>query len=423
MRSMTARAGGIVQSSDSNPSNERPSQLAIASCWVVAAYLILKMFYVLGSGGAQPADIALAALALVVVSPQRVLSFMRQHVVYLAFLIWVLVVNTVWSALYVRFDFILSASYYLFNALLLLAVYSIRSRAPEAFDRIVIIGLRASIVVQLVVLFVSGQGRAMGSFNNPNQLAYWAVLVSSIYLLLRRNVTRWSDLPFLLGAAYLCFASLSRAGTLSVAAMLALWFWMALRTPTRRLMGAAVGALLAVAFIQGVDVGQLSSGGSTLSDFESRLERRENENVAEVRNWDRITDYYQYNLLGAGEGYYRRFEESRILAIEIHSSFATLLFSYGIIGLGLFVGFILHVARGIPWSLSVYLLPSLIYGITHQGLRFSFFWLLIGIMCSMGDLAGRAVRHKKGNKREQAEARLPALQSWKPRGPQQLRRG
>lgn len=401
--------------------SEHPTQLAIASCWIVAAYLVLKMFYVLGSGAAQPADIMLAGLALLVVSPQRMLDFMRQHVLYLAFLVWVVIVNTVWSAIYVRFDFILSASYYLFNALLLLAVYSVRSRAPEAFDRIAIIGLRASILLQLAAIFVTGQGRAMGSFNNPNQLAYWAVAVSSIYLLLRRNETRWMDLPFLLAAAYMCVASLSRAGSLSVLAMLALWFWMALKTPTRRAIGAAVAVLLAVGAVQGFDPERFAESDSTISAFERRLERRENEDVAEIRNWDRVTDYYQYNLLGAGEGYYRRFEESRILAIEIHSSFATLLFSYGIIGLGLFLAFMVHVARGIPWSLSVYLLPSLIYGITHQGLRFSFFWLLIGIMCSMADLGGRELR-KARNVRRPVDP-VPAMQNWRPRGPQQLRGG
>ena len=414
--------GRLVSTNAATPAlQEKPTKLAIASCCIVAAYLVLKMFYVLGSGGAQPADVALAALALLVVSPKRMLAFMRQYTVYLLFLIWVIVINAVWSAIYVRLDFMLSASYYIFNAFILITVYTIRYQSPDYFDRVIIVGLRVSIFIQLLFLLGGFSGRAVGTFNNPNQLAYWAVAVSSIYLLIRRHSTRWSDLPFLLGAAYACLSSLSRSGTISVVAMLILWFWMALETPKRRLMGAMVGMLLALSLLQGVDINQLVSGGSTLSSFETRIEQRQGENVTEVRNWDRISQYYKYNILGAGEGYFRRFESSRVLAIEIHSSFATLLFSYGIVGLGLFLAFLFRCVRKIPWSLSVYLIPSLIYGITHQGLRFSFFWLLIGIMCSMGDLTqyGRSV-HSQRKLRSASSKRL-VTQNWRPRGPHELR--
>jgi O-Antigen ligase len=397
------------------------SQLAIASCWVVAAYLVLKMFYLFGTGSAQPADIMLTALAIVVVSPRRMLTFMRENSIYLMFLIWVVLVNAVWSAIYFRFDFMSSASYYLFNALLLVAVYSIRGNAPVEFDRIAILGLRASILIQFIAVMANGSlVRSIGTFNNPNQLAYWGVAVMSMYLLIRRNVTNWLDLPFLLLGTYCVVASLSRAGTVGVAVMLAAWFWMALETPGRRIMGALGGVLLVIAATQGPNLLQLAQGNQTVENFETRLETRRKEDSAEVRNWDRVSEFYQYNILGSGEGYFRRWEGNTGYAIEIHSTFFTLLFSYGLVGLGLFLGFMLTVAKRIPWSLSAYLLPSLFYGISHQGLRFSFFWLLIGVMCSMAahsrDITARRPSPKP------ASAVQPELHSWRSRGPEHLRK-
>lgn len=401
---------------------EKVSQLAIASCWVVAVYLVLKMVYLFTTGSAQPADLMLTALAIVVVSPRRMLTFMKENSLYLAFLIWVVLVNAFWSALYFRFDFMTSAAYYLFNAILLVAVYSIRGNAPVDFDRIVILGLRASILIQVLAVLVTGgdSARSVGTFNNPNQLAYWGVAVMSMYLLIRRNVTNWLDLPFLLLGTYCVVASLSRAGTVGVGVMLAAWFWMALKTPGRRAVGALGGALLVLAATQGPNLMQLAEGNATVANFETRLQTRKGEDSSEVRNWDRVSEFYEYNILGSGEGYFRRWEGSTGYAIEIHSTFFTLLFSYGIVGLGLFLGFMWSVGRRIPWSLSAYLLPSLFYGISHQGLRFSFFWLLVGVMCSMAvhsrDLVAKAAKPAP------KQAAVPELHGWRRRGPEHLRK-
>lgn len=397
------------------------SQLATASCWVVAAYLVLKMFYLFTTGSAQPADIMLTALAIVVVSPRRMLTFMKENSLYLIFLVWIVLVNAVWAATYFRFDFMTSAAYYLFNAILLVAVYSIRGNAPVEFDRIAILGLRASILLQFLAVLAGGDSaRAVGTFNNPNQLAYWGVAVMSMYLLIRRNVTNWLDLPFLLLGTYCVVASLSRAGTVGVGVMLAAWFWMALETPGRRAIGALGGILLVVATTQGPSLIQLAQGNTTVANFETRLETRKGEDSASVRNWDRVSDYYEYNILGSGEGYFRRWEGSTGYAIEIHSTFFTLLFSYGIVGLGLFLAFMWSVARRIPWSLSAYLLPSLFYGISHQGLRFSFFWLLIGVMCSMAAHSSNIVAQRV--KPLPKPAVVPELHGWRRRGPEHLRK-
>lgn len=397
----------------------RIPQLAVASCWIVAAYLVLKMLYVFGTGSAQPADIMLTALALVVVSPRRLITFMKENYVYFIFLIWIVLVNAFWAGIYFRFDFMTSASYYLFNAILLVAVYSIRGNAPVDFDRIAILGLRASILIQVVaVLADAGYARAVGTFNNPNQLAYWGVAVMSMYLLIRRNVTNWIDLPFLLLGTYCVVASLSRAGTIGVAVMLAAWFWIALETPGRRAIGALCGVLLVVGIIEGPDLLQFAQGSETVTNFEARLETRQGEDSASVRNWDRVTDFYEYTILGSGEGYFRRWEGNTGYAIEIHSTFFTLLFSYGVIGLGLFLAFMFSVARRIPWSQSAYLLPSLFYGISHQGLRFSFFWLLIGVMCSLAAHSRETVVPRIKRK----AAVPPELHSWRRRDPEHLRK-
>ena len=55
------------------------------------------------------------------------------------------------------------------------------------------------------------------------------------------------------------------------------------------------------------------------------------------------------------------------------------LMSYGLVGIALFMLLLLTVFGGAPWPSVFYLVPIMMYGITHMGLRFSLFWVFIGL--------------------------------------------
>jgi hypothetical protein len=110
----------------------------------------------------------------------------------------------------------------------------------------------------------------------------------------------------------------------------------------------------------------------------------------EERGYDRIVNHPEYWLLGAGEGYYRRYAEtSAIGAHELHSSVGTLLHCYGAIGLGLFVVFVFRVFRRMDRRAILVALAPAAYGLSHQGLRVTLLWVMLALVICLKDLEAK----------------------------------
>jgi hypothetical protein len=106
---------------------------------------------------------------------------------------------------------------------------------------------------------------------------------------------------------------------------------------------------------------------------------KDSDDNAAGRGYDRIWLFPQYVMVGAGEGAYRRFTEGHD-NMEIHSSWGTLLFSYGIVGTIAFMALLWAIFRRAAWQLRFYFIPLALYGLTHQGLRFSLLWVFLGLV-------------------------------------------
>ena len=77
--------------------------------------------------------------------------------------------------------------------------------------------------VAAVVALPSTGLRSLGTFNNPNQLGYWGLLVAACLLVLKREQRlNLLDLALLGGAGLVVIHSLSKAALLSFALLLAL---------------------------------------------------------------------------------------------------------------------------------------------------------------------------------------------------------
>jgi len=132
-------------------------------------------------------------------------------------------------------------------------------------------------------------------------------------------------------------------------------------------------------------VGLLALGGpiaDSMSYTQQRrvlMDRDHDESFVEERNYDRLWEYKEHLLLGAGEGDFQRFSDSDKEALEIHSSAATVLFSYGIVGTLLFLAFALRIVRRAQFRATAILVPSFAYTIAHQGLRFTMLWVLLAV--------------------------------------------
>ena len=65
---------------------------------------------------------------------------------------------------------------------------------------------------------------------------------------------------------------------------------------------------------------------------------------------------------------------------ELHSNFATLLFCYGIVGSSLFAALNWQIVRMGGVLAALALMPPYVFGVTHQGLRFTQLWILLGFL-------------------------------------------
>ena len=231
------------------------------------------------------------------------------------------------------------------------------------------------------VLFIGGESliRNSGTFNNPNQLGYWALLGACGLLLLcyGRRMTLFDFIGFMC-AMILALESLSRAVILSFAFILVLL-----------MVGHYVGTTLKIAMVcfvfllglvQFLLFGQISlvpTNADAIQGVMDRIEGTQTPTTAlEKRGFDRIIDHPQYLLFGSGEGAYYRFSP---VSLELHSGIGTVLFSYGILGLTLFGIFSVSVFRKAPWPLWLTLIAVSLYGLTHQHIRFTWFWVYMGL--------------------------------------------
>lgn len=224
-----------------------------------------------------------------------------------------------------------------------------------------------------------GVGRAVGTFNNPNQLGYFAICSFSISCLLHYcgRLSAKTFIAIVAGCIFLAIASLSKA------AMLGIGFgatFAGFAFSRRKLVAASVGVVIAVVVIAGL-LGY-SYGALDEYAFVHRLENigGQEDDTFEGRGyigWFR--DGALQMLFGLGS-----VEVEKRVGHEVHSTVASFFVKYGLLGGGVFVCLI--VAWGVRvWrvfripGLVLIFMPPMLYGITHNGSRFTIFWLLLAM--------------------------------------------
>ena len=357
--------------------------------WVVC--LIASPFYVLPSGNPQPADVATAVLILLLLTGYfaRIPLYPTLYFVAALFLTHVALVNWFWWTQIPDPKFLLSSIFYLYDFLVVVVILTLAKEFGTDFWRFTRIGLVTMLVAELgVILFLPEfRGiRATGTFNNPNQLGYWSLLTAACYLSLKGGRGQPSagltffDLGVLGLLGYVSTQSLSKAAMISCAALFIAAVCLQGALPRVRF---AIAGMLLVGTIVIVDKGaddiqEWFAEGSTKLVMD-RLDDigRQDDDSWEGRGYDRIWEDPEYLVLGAGEGGVNRFDSP---ANEIHSTFATVLFSYGILGLVLFLLLLWLIFRHAELRYFVYFVPICLYGLTHQGLRFTLLWIFLGLV-------------------------------------------
>lgn len=331
------------------------------------------------SGVPQIADYWMVLLMVLVFAGPGILLLRRTVPSVLAlscFVFYALVVNTVWSILTNQPDlpFLRSSLFYVYDFLLLVVFLVLYARFGDDLLRVTLYALAASVFLQVLLSAYAldrSTFRQSLYFNNPNQLGYFAVLTGSIFYLgtVKIRINPYFQVLFYVGAGYLAALSLSKAALFGFGLLLLLILG-------RR----ASGLLLGAALLGGVVV--LGLGQTTVwENLERRLESDSTDDSLGKRGYDRIFNHPEYLVFGAGEGAHHRFISDH--PGEMHSSWGTMIFCYGVIGAGLFLFGLFRLLRGVPFQAGLALLPIFFYGSAHQGLRFTLFWVFLAFLCCL----------------------------------------
>lgn len=343
---------------------------------LLVAFLIALPFYVLPSGLPQPADIALLLLlGRLALRRERLASFPRPAIesgrALGLFVLYAWALSLAWTLrlgepLMLAYPLFYTYNLAVFGGALLLFI-----RPGGGFLRLAMHATAVSLLLQVLLSPLSIDAIAIRQslyLNNPNQLGYFALLAATLFVLgdRRRPVHTLYLIGVIAAASYLTALSLSKSALLALAMLI---LFTSLARPWI-LAAAAVAAAL------------LWTLGPSDSLPTLILERilgmgGELDNSLAGRGYDRIGLHPGQLFLGAGEGAFWRFDS--FLRGEIHSSFGTLLFSYGLAGLLLFLHFLYRLMRGASTGVWLLLMPVAFYGLTHQGLRFRLLWVTLAL--------------------------------------------
>ncbi len=352
--------------------------------------LLLTPFYVVSSGLPQPGDalvIFLFPLALARWDGKFDKPTGRMLRALVWFTAWVVLVNLAWAFIQGFWDdpknFLMAPLFYLYNLAVLIAALILARPDPARFIRLTVDVTLLTVLFQVVASFFYRTDLYRGTlfFNSPNQLGYYCLLAAVLFAMTQQplGLSRVRAALGVTGCAYLAVLSSSRA---ALGGILVLLLVLVFANPRAVIIGSVLA--LGLTMLGGPLSDALDASQSRTLD-----DRHPDIGFAEERGYDRIWQYPEYLLTGAGEGAYARFSPAGEAPREIHSSLGTVVFGYGVIGVLLFGTFAFRMARGGSLRSSIMMIPALTYTVAHQGLRFTSFWVIVGAYIMLKQVAAR----------------------------------
>lgn len=358
---------------------------------IICVYLLISPFYIFESGLPQPADIIAAIGGFILIFSSKIKGILTNKIVKYAIRLLALITlinSSYWLYLdaFQGIDNIMAfvPIYYLFNFIfMLLFVCILQAKKRSRFVNAITITIIVSLSIQFILALLGVHGRnqdieSLGRptlfFNNPNQLGYYSLSMITLFFILpnmyKRNL--YILLYSIFISSYLIFYSGSRA---ALGGLVVLSIYMIYREVKKVNRNSII--IIGISFFVLPVLWNTDFVQSKIDLIERRNQRHEGSSINEyqIRGYDRILLNPEYIFFGAGEGKNDRFVSHHQL--EIHSAFGTLLFSYGILGLLLFLQLLYIAGRKRPFLSTMLLFPILLYNFTHNGLRSSLLWAII----------------------------------------------
>ncbi len=370
-------------------------------------FFILKPLYIFPSGGLGLADIFLFLCAVTLfwewLSQRKegkgsgLLDWKEDGALYV-FLAAVVLINGIYSWREQNTEFIRYTAYWLYSVM---AVWCFRRLSKkDGFSRWILNGAQFNVLVQ-TGFWISGQGRIfyeywggtryMGTFNDPNQLAFFLFLMAILLYLARGEKKNIFDILFYGLALLLIAVSKSTGIFLGVLIAAAAWgmqvLWRIYRSGRvdRKILGIILGACLIV--FAAVMIYLWPPADFSVREGNYTLVERIQEKIWKAvygggssffmdRGLEKCWLYPQYLLYGAGEGGFARFTLASQVN-EIHSCLFSILFCYGLIPTILLMYWLMKELRrleGWMWPMILGLLAESFLLVNY---RQPMFWLVL----------------------------------------------
>lgn len=320
-------------------------------------FVLLKPFYIFPSGSIGIGDLT-AGLCFLSLLMRRIRNkkwklFYKQDYLLYFFVVCAAVINCIYYVMDSSGDFLKNTSFWVYSGMI---VWCFRELSEEEkFYKWLNLVLKFNILLQLGI-YLSGYGRIyyeywdanryMGTFNNPNQMAYVLFLIILlIYLddITHRRKSFWVFF-FIDGGLIL----LTKSTGIFLGWFLLLVGTMGINLYNRYRDGKISGKLIltaAVGVAALITVGLVliwPEKGFVIQEENYNIITRIQEKLALVsegglrqviidRGGEKILYYPQYLLYGAGEGGFHRFPLAVVWKSEIHSTIFSVWFSYGLI--------------------------------------------------------------------------------------------
>lgn len=339
---------------------------------IIFLSFFLSQFYLWQSGLPQISHILLILgfFSFIFFNQSLYLGVSRSLVILIFYII---LINVLWFLLVNDNEYLISTVYWCFNGLLFFYLTSLKIHDFERFKIIIQFLIFFSFVIQ-VFIWTLGFGeykfspRYNGLFNDPNQMAFWVLSCSSIFLLFCDVFYRRLSIIFL--GFFLISLTMSRS---AIIGFIMLIFAEVLANKVR--LDKKVFYIL-LNFIIFIFIAILLYNFGFLDNLIARFNEgiAQKDEQAEERGFLVVSQNLQYILFGAGQGGYFLYNWS---GREMHSTWLGILFYYGIIGFSLFISFLFNIFKGLSLSQKFLLLGPMLYGFTTYNARTIIFWFLL----------------------------------------------
>ena len=372
--------------------------LVIDSGIILVIYMMLKPLYILPSGMPQISDVFLVlATCVYYVRRHGRLFLSKETYTWCCFFIITLffqaIVNIVWFGITDDAEMLLKTVYYVFNFIVSMLCLSIgREIGSKNLKKALCIGCLLSITVASIGFVFSGRMsvRQTGFFNNPNQLGYYCICILTIIALFPDVLRKEQTIFILLVAMYGNILSLSKASIIGLFGMAICYtMWGGKKRSRATIVKQIVIIVIVFAFVYWFlySNNQFIISNKVLRTLRNRILKMSSENDTQLgmgRGYDRIFELKKNILWGMGEGAFKRF---KILpGYEVHSTYANLIVSYGLIGFVMYVWLFAKtvIKKGSTIRNLACLSGLLLYFITHNGIRNTLVWLILAVLFNEG---------------------------------------